>query len=61
MSAINYESCKVSVFRQVLDGCGTYFDWYRLASESERLATGKLIVVEERIPEDVLWARLGED
>ena len=57
MRTNNYD-CRVSVFRQVSE---QLFDWYRIATDDERERTGSNIIVEERIPEDVLWARLGAD
>ena len=55
MNALDYGDCRVSVFRRVSE---ELYDWYREASDDEREATGSHIIVEERIPEDVLWARL---
>ena len=58
MSGLDYGDCKVSVFRQVSD---ELFEWYRMATEDERKATGSFIIVDEQITDDELWERLEAD
>lgn len=51
-------TARVSVFKQLGNAC---YEWYRMASDEERLATGKLIVVDDILSEDELWERLAID
>ena len=60
MRTDNYESCRVSIFREIYNQAG-WFEWYRMATQDELEATGSYIIVEETIPEDVLWERLMVD
>lgn len=52
--------CRVKVFKKVCNEYGL-FDWYRESTPDELEATGSYIIVEDRISEDVLWARLEAD